>query len=230
MCGGGSAVCQCGGGWLGGQGQRWRESWRKVAHLCHWRCARRLLPACCPPCCRMKKLMHRVTFPWELKLVNTTDDCPDAGGGGGGGGGRSGPTMSRGTGRPHHTTPSIFSSCSSLSPPPITHTHAHSLADSPYELFAVVVHMGAHPNHGGPGAGRGGAGGQAGGRLAGCSRIACKPALPPYSPCIARTLTCPAACTAPYRPPVPHPQGTTSPWCAPPAGSGCASTTRASAR
>lgn len=24
--------------------------------------------------------MHRVTFPWELKLVNTTDDCADAGG------------------------------------------------------------------------------------------------------------------------------------------------------
>lgn len=47
---------------------------------------------------RLKKLMHRVTFPWELKMVNTTDDCPDA--------------------------------------------------DSPYELFAVVVHMGAHPNHG----------------------------------------------------------------------------------
>ncbi|KAL4451497.1 hypothetical protein ABPG75_007159 [Micractinium tetrahymenae] len=47
---------------------------------------------------RMKKLMHRVTFPWELKMINTTDDCPDA--------------------------------------------------DSAYELFAVVVHMGAHPNHG----------------------------------------------------------------------------------
>lgn len=31
--------------------------------------------------CRMKKLMHRVTFPWELKMINTTDDCPDAGGG-----------------------------------------------------------------------------------------------------------------------------------------------------
>jgi hypothetical protein len=28
---------------------------------------------------RMKKLMHRVTFPWELKMVNTTGDCPDAG-------------------------------------------------------------------------------------------------------------------------------------------------------
>ena len=27
----------------------------------------------------MRKLMHRVTFPWELKLVNTTDECPDAG-------------------------------------------------------------------------------------------------------------------------------------------------------
>ena len=25
---------------------------------------------------RMRKLMHRVTFPWDLKLVNTTDDCP----------------------------------------------------------------------------------------------------------------------------------------------------------
>ncbi|PSC77008.1 Ubiquitin carboxyl-terminal hydrolase 3 [Micractinium conductrix] len=47
---------------------------------------------------RLKKLMHRVTFPWELKMINTTDDCPDA--------------------------------------------------DSSYELFAVVVHMGAHPNHG----------------------------------------------------------------------------------
>ncbi|PRW20845.1 Ubiquitin carboxyl-terminal hydrolase 3 isoform B [Chlorella sorokiniana] len=47
---------------------------------------------------RLKKLMHRVTFPWELKMINTTDDCPDA--------------------------------------------------DSAYELFAVVVHMGAHPNHG----------------------------------------------------------------------------------
>lgn len=32
----------------------------------------------CGPC-RMKKLMHRVTFPWELRMINTTDDCPDAG-------------------------------------------------------------------------------------------------------------------------------------------------------
>lgn len=34
---------------------------------------------CEPPACSMRKLMHRVTFPWELKMVNTTDDCPDAG-------------------------------------------------------------------------------------------------------------------------------------------------------
>ena len=34
----------------------------------------------CVACCRLKKLMHRVTFPWELKMINTTDDCPDAGG------------------------------------------------------------------------------------------------------------------------------------------------------
>lgn len=42
-------------------------------------------PDCLPPPSpafsrfRMKKLMHRVTFPWELKMINTTADCPDAG-------------------------------------------------------------------------------------------------------------------------------------------------------
>lgn len=53
-----------------------------------------------PPKCRMKKLMYRVVFPFELKLCNSTDDCPDA--------------------------------------------------DAAYDLFGIVVHMGAHPNHGGP--------------------------------------------------------------------------------
>lgn len=47
---------------------------------------------------RLQKLMHRVVFPFELKLWNTTEDCPHA--------------------------------------------------DSQYDLFAVVVHMGAHLNHG----------------------------------------------------------------------------------
>ena len=28
--------------------------------------------------CRMRKLMYRVVFPFDLKLRNTTDDCPDA--------------------------------------------------------------------------------------------------------------------------------------------------------
>lgn len=40
-----------------------------------------------------------MVFPFELKVVNTTPDCPDA--------------------------------------------------DTPYDLFGVVVHMGAQPNHGG---------------------------------------------------------------------------------
>ena len=47
---------------------------------------------------QMKKLTHRVVFPFSLKLPNTTDECPDA--------------------------------------------------DVEYNLFAVVVHMGAHVNHG----------------------------------------------------------------------------------
>ena len=47
---------------------------------------------------QMKKLTHRVVFPFSLKLPNTTDDCPDV--------------------------------------------------DVMYELFAVVVHMGVHMNHG----------------------------------------------------------------------------------
>ena len=47
---------------------------------------------------RMRKLMYRVVFPFELKLRNTTDDCPNA--------------------------------------------------DDLYNLFAVVVHVGAGPNHG----------------------------------------------------------------------------------
>jgi ubiquitin carboxyl-terminal hydrolase 12/46 len=47
---------------------------------------------------QMRKLTHRVVFPFSLKLPNTTADCPDA--------------------------------------------------DAEYELFAVVVHMGAHVNHG----------------------------------------------------------------------------------
>ncbi|KAL6772132.1 hypothetical protein ACKKBG_A29055 [Auxenochlorella protothecoides x Auxenochlorella symbiontica] len=47
---------------------------------------------------RLSKLSHRVVFPFELKVVNTTPDCPDA--------------------------------------------------DTPYDLFGVVVHMGAQPNHG----------------------------------------------------------------------------------
>jgi ubiquitin carboxyl-terminal hydrolase 12/46 len=46
----------------------------------------------------MKKLTHRVVFPFELKLTNTTEDCPDP--------------------------------------------------DSEYTLQAIVVHMGAHMNHG----------------------------------------------------------------------------------
>ncbi len=29
-------------------------------------------------CCRMRKLMFRVVFPFELKLCNTVEDCPDA--------------------------------------------------------------------------------------------------------------------------------------------------------
>ena len=49
--------------------------------------------------CRMRKLMYRVVFPFDLKLRNTTDDCPDA--------------------------------------------------DQMYSLFAVVVHVGSGPNHGG---------------------------------------------------------------------------------
>lgn len=28
--------------------------------------------------CRMRKLMYRVVFPFDLKLRNTTDDCMDA--------------------------------------------------------------------------------------------------------------------------------------------------------
>ena len=28
--------------------------------------------------CRMRKLMYRVVFPFELKLCNTVEDCPDA--------------------------------------------------------------------------------------------------------------------------------------------------------
>ncbi|RMZ52710.1 hypothetical protein APUTEX25_000829 [Auxenochlorella protothecoides] len=47
---------------------------------------------------RLSKLSHRVVFPFELKVVNTTPDCPDA--------------------------------------------------DTSYDLFGVVVHMGAQPNHG----------------------------------------------------------------------------------
>mmetsp|Transcript_7748 Transcript_7748/g.14597 ORF Transcript_7748/g.14597 Transcript_7748/m.14597 type:complete len:353 (-) Transcript_7748:250-1308(-) len=47
---------------------------------------------------RYKKLCHRVVFPLELKIDNTTNETPDA--------------------------------------------------DSPYRLFAVVVHMGSGPNHG----------------------------------------------------------------------------------
>lgn len=47
---------------------------------------------------RLKKLMHRVVFPFDLKLCNTTSDCPEV--------------------------------------------------DVEYSLFAVVVHMGAHLNHG----------------------------------------------------------------------------------
>lgn len=46
----------------------------------------------------MHKLSHRVVFPFELKLINTSEDCPDA--------------------------------------------------DTPFDLFAVVVHMGAQPHHG----------------------------------------------------------------------------------
>ena len=51
-------------------------------------------------CCRLKKLMYRVVFPFELKLGNTSDNC-DA-------------------------------------------------ADSVYNLFAVVVHIGSGMNHGRP--------------------------------------------------------------------------------
>lgn len=47
---------------------------------------------------QMRKLTHRVVFPFHLKLANTTEDCPDA--------------------------------------------------DAEYALTAVVVHMGAHVNHG----------------------------------------------------------------------------------
>ena len=47
---------------------------------------------------QMRKLTHRVVFPFQLKLANTTADCPDA--------------------------------------------------DAAYALTAVVVHMGAHVNHG----------------------------------------------------------------------------------
>lgn len=28
--------------------------------------------------CRMRKLMYRVVFPFELKLRNTSEDCPNA--------------------------------------------------------------------------------------------------------------------------------------------------------
>jgi hypothetical protein len=60
-------------------------------------------PTCCLTCClralRMRKLMHRVVFPMELKLSNTTDDADNA--------------------------------------------------DCTYELFAVVVHVGSGPHHGG---------------------------------------------------------------------------------
>jgi len=47
---------------------------------------------------QLRKLTHRVVFPFHLKVSNTTDDCPDA--------------------------------------------------DAEYALSAVVVHMGAHVNHG----------------------------------------------------------------------------------
>lgn len=47
---------------------------------------------------QMRKLTHRVVFPFDLKLRNTTDTCPDT--------------------------------------------------DARFSLFAVVVHMGAHMNHG----------------------------------------------------------------------------------
>lgn len=47
----------------------------------------------------MHKLSHRVVFPFELKLVNTTLDCPDP--------------------------------------------------ETPFDLFGIVVHMGAQPHHGG---------------------------------------------------------------------------------
>ena len=51
-------------------------------------------------CCRLKKLMYRVVFPFELKLGNTSDNC--------------------------------------------------NAADSVYNLFAVVVHIGSGMNHGKP--------------------------------------------------------------------------------
>eukprot|EP00884_Botryococcus_braunii_P006933 jgi/Botrbrau1/16240/Bobra.0066s0025.1 len=47
---------------------------------------------------RLRKLMYRVVFPFELKLRNTVDECPEA--------------------------------------------------DDLYHLLAVVVHVGAGPNHG----------------------------------------------------------------------------------
>lgn len=115
-----------------------------VLHSLHRSCATCVstsppdcLTASLPPT-RLKKLMHRVTFPWELKMINTTDDCPDAGALLG----LQLPTLA--------SMPRKHSTCTAQPSParPRSRLSLSPCADSSYELFAVVVHMGAHPNHG----------------------------------------------------------------------------------
>ena len=162
--------------------------------------------------------MHRVTFPWELKMINTTDDCPDAGGGervcvcvGGGGAVDGGPAVA---GLPSARFPGSSLplthqlSCEPALPAPVP-------ADSAYELFGVVVHMGAHPNHGA----------RAG--QAGCNSYAAL--LHTEAPCgqqtcgVSHVLELQLPAVLPPRAAIRRLQGTTWRWCAAPAGPGCAS-------
>lgn len=52
---------------------------RKLVNLVYSCCvlAVQAFSVCLPAVCRLRKLMYRVVFPFQLKLCNTSDDCPD---------------------------------------------------------------------------------------------------------------------------------------------------------